>query len=249
MKISQNKRIAGKFMNCFIRNIRVKTNISCRVRKPVAVRLLSCQFLKKRTHLSVNHVMHISGSRYGNACHYACDLRKVFSPSHCSCCSFSHSVPGHLVYKRKRKGKGKSGHKGTHQVIGKLHTGSGKLCKEYRKILTAIIIVDGSLRIPQINCRQGGASHHGFHKTIIHKFFCSVCRRMKSRQIGPQQEKNKKQDFLPVHQIQMIYRKTLDPFFMLRFSKQKTAGPTGQSHPDTGQRSKFQQPDRNKKPG
>ena len=33
----------------------------------------------------------------------------------------------------------------------------------------------------------------------------------------------------------MIYRKTLDPFFMLRFSKQKTAGPTGQSHPDTGQ--------------
>ena len=58
---------------------------------------------------------------------------------------------------------------------------------------------------------------------------------MKSCQISPQKEKNKKQDFLPVHQIQMIYRKTLDPFFMLRFSKQKTAGPTGHSHPDTGQ--------------
>ena len=145
MKISQNKRIAGKFMNCLIRNIRVKTNISCRVRKPVAVRLLSCQFLKKRKHVSINHIVHISGNGNRNSRHHACDLRKISSPSHCACSSFSHSVPGHLVYKRKRKGKGKSCHKGAHQVIGQLHAGSGKLCKEYCKILAAIIIVDISL--------------------------------------------------------------------------------------------------------
>ena len=60
MEISQHKGITWKFMDCLVRHIRIVSNITGRIREPVAVRFFSLQLLEPWNDLTVNHIMHIS---------------------------------------------------------------------------------------------------------------------------------------------------------------------------------------------
>lgn len=60
MEISQHKGITWKFMDRLVRHIRIVSNITGRIREPVAVRFFSLQLLEPWNDLTVNHIMHIS---------------------------------------------------------------------------------------------------------------------------------------------------------------------------------------------
>ena len=85
--------------------------------------------------------MHVSRNRDSRTCGKSGNKRKTlldFLPLWLSL----HAIHRHLVNQGKRHGKGKSSHKSTHQVIGKLHLRMGKLGKKNGKVLAAIIIIN-----------------------------------------------------------------------------------------------------------
>ena len=146
MKISQNKRITWKFVNGFIRHIRIMANIPGRVRKPVAVHIFSPgKLLDPRNDLTVHNIVHISGYRYAKPCCHSCCCRNIFFlPGKI----FLQPVHTHLIDNRKRQNKRKSSHKGTHQIISKLHLTSCQLCEKHGKILSAVIIINMPFAVP-----------------------------------------------------------------------------------------------------
>ena len=162
------------------------------IRKPVTAHFLTCQLLNQGNDLRINYVMHISCN--GNSC-TSCKSsckRKSFYYFFAFLQSL-HTVWHHLVNKRKWHCKSQSGYKGTHKIVSQFHLCMGKLGKKNSKILTAIIIINMSFWIPQISCRKCGASHHSFHKTIIHELLGSICSRAESCQICPHKKCKEKQ--------------------------------------------------------
>lgn len=144
MQISQHKGVAGKLMNSFVRHIRIVSNVSGGIGKPVAVHFHPFYFLYPGQNHRIDDIVHISCNGY---CSPGCQPGKYRS-SRLSLL-FSrlslHPVSRHLVYQGKGHGKRKPRHKGTHQIIGKFNLCTGKLCQKYGKILAAVIIIDMSL--------------------------------------------------------------------------------------------------------
>ena len=81
VKISQHKRIAGKFMDSFVVHVRIVSDISGGIREPVSCSLLTGEFLYQRQNLSVYHIMHISGNGYRNTRYSAGHSRQAALPS------------------------------------------------------------------------------------------------------------------------------------------------------------------------
>ena len=66
MKITQNKGIAWKFMDCLIlQHIRIISDIAGCIREPVTVHFFSLKLLDPWNNLTINNIMHISRNRYG----------------------------------------------------------------------------------------------------------------------------------------------------------------------------------------
>lgn len=93
----------------------------------------------------------------------------------------------------------------THQMVRLLYIREGNLRQKYGIELAAVIVVNTASAVPEILCRNGGAAHHGLHKTIIHEFFGSVCLRVKARKVGPEKEKGEKQHFF--HHQEVDFRR------------------------------------------
>ena len=218
---------------------RIKADISGSIREPVTVHFLSCKLLYKRNDLCIDHIMHITCNRNCHSGKGTCHCRKSLFET---IIFLSKTVFYHLTYKGKGQDKSKPCHKSPHKVICQLHLCSGKSGKKYCKILSTIIIIDFSTGIPEICSRKSFTSHHGFHKSIIHKFFCAIGSRMESCQICPEKEQCKKQKFFSIDQSQMIYRQTLESLFPFSLIKNKSQHTTGYCYTNTGSRSKRKDP-------
>ena len=195
---------------------------------------------------AIDNIMYISRNGNGNACSHSRKRRQIFFLS-------AHTpvepVLGHLAYQRKWIHKRKSSHKRTHQIIGYFHSAACKLRKKDCKILTTVIIINGSLRVPEIPCRQCFAPHHGFHKSVIHKFLCSICLRTKSCQICPEKKNTEKQKLLSENQVHFPRWNTFNSMFLLYMKQNNTDYPTKYGHSRTGCKSKWKNFHRHKKPG
>ena len=266
MQIPENKRITRKLMNRLIRHIRIISNVTRCIREPVAVHFLSLKLLNPRNNLTVDHIMHISRNRNRKSrCQSRCHRHKTPPSSHFLhliysrlsksplCQPFfpavSQPVHRHLIDQRKRKTKRKRRHKRTHQIISQLHLTSGQFRQKHRKILTTIIIIDRTFRIPQIPRRKSRTPHHGFHKTIIHKLLRTIRLRPESCKIRPHQEKYKKQNFFPENQIPLTSRKTVNPLLQLKMKQNSTTSRAHHTYTNTRSRRKWQNLHRYQQPG
>ena len=228
--------------------VRIIADISGGIREPVRADLLSCKLLNPGKDIGIDHIMHISGNGYCGTC---CDSCKIGYPPFYPFFFLLplHPVCTHLIDQGKRHGKSKSCHKGSHQIICKLYSCVGKLCKKNSKILSSIIIIDMALGIPQIPCRKCGTSHHGFHKAIVHKFLSPIGSRTKASHIGPQKKCCKKQHFLPENKLTLSHRKTLFFLYNVLFLKEKTEKAACQYYSQTGKGRERQKLYSHQKPG
>ena len=96
MQISKYEGITRKFMNRFIIHIRVESDISGRIREPVAAGFLAFQFLDPWNHACINNIVHISGNRNCNSGKESGYRRQLFLPS---ADVSAQSVSHHLIHK------------------------------------------------------------------------------------------------------------------------------------------------------
>ncbi len=177
-------------------------------------------FLKQRQQFCVNDIMHVSGQRNGGP-----SQKPGTAGQKAVHLAFRHKFPvgaakivrRNLPNQGKGQGECHSGNQSAHQIISYGNLGSGELGEKYGIILTAVIIVDGGLAVPEIRGRQSGASHHGRHKSEIHEFFFSKCLRPESYNISPQQKRQKQNEFFSQNQIFCRYREKGGNMTALRF--------------------------------
>ena len=183
MQVAEHKGIRWKLMNrAVIFHKRVIPDIAGRTREPVS-RFVQSQPLADA---AVNHIVHISGKGNGAS-------RKKTAKHRCNLAFIAALFPDAVARTR------------LCQMVGLLYIREGNLRQKYGIELAAVIVVNTASAVPEILCRNGGAAHHGLHKTIIHEFFGSVCLRVKARKIGPEKEKGEKQHFF--HHQEVDFRR------------------------------------------
>ena len=222
-------------MDGFVISFRIIADIPGGIGKPVGIISLgkSQEILHPWDHLSHQHIVHISRQTDSGAGQQAAQRRRPSRFGRRCLPRFGQMIQQHLPHQGKRQHKGKGRHKGSHDIIRLLHPCAGELCEKYGEILTAVIVVDGPFTVPEIPGRQRVAAHHGHHKSVVHEFLRPVGRRTESREVGPQKEKQDKQQLSVHHGSHMPLREHSPVGLGPHFSHPETQTPAGHAGDDS----------------
>ena len=195
MQVAENRRVAGEFVNGFVRDIRVVADKTRTVREPVVQRFAVARG-QPRLDEAVDDIMHISAECGGDSGQRG--REPAFK-------RLVRTVTRKLPDQGKRKDKGHGGNEAAHQIVALTCRRTAEAHEDAGDILAAVVVIDRLTAEPGILKRHIAASRKGGQKAVVHKLFRAHGLRLKADDIDGNSEQRKEEEFFDCAQNQRVF--------------------------------------------